>query len=39
MNVKLSIRLCQPVIGLKFIVSDSILIACTNTYSVTEATD
>lgn len=39
MNVKLSIKLWQPVIGLKFIVSEAISIACMNTYSVTEVTD
>lgn len=39
MNAKLSIKLCQPVIGLKFIVSEAILIACMHTYSVTEVTD
>lgn len=39
MNVKLSIKLWQSVIGLKFILSEDILIGCMNTYSVTEVTD
>lgn len=39
MNVKLSIKLLQPVIGLKFIISEVILIACIKTYSVMEVTD
>lgn len=39
MDVKLNLKLWQPTTGLKFIVSEVILIAYINTYSMMKVTD